>query len=118
MLDEWIDVIAKLCEKSRKDRKKRISKWAALAGPPHAEVLLGDDPKHMDKIGFWRVPGGLIRVRASFNGKFDPAERIEITDQEIEAIISAFKHPVIKEEQIHMICSQPSPKHKLFIAIE
>ena len=95
----WLSVAAKLSEQSHKNREKRITEWATLAGPPHAEVFLGDDPQYVDRIGFWRVRGGLIRIRASRRGEFDPAVRTEFTTKEINAITDAFGHPVIKEKE-------------------
>lgn len=94
-----IGVIAELGKRDRQDRKTRIEQWAKLAGIPHTEVTLGDDPKYMDRIGFWRVPGGILRIQSSRKGEFDPAERTEITTQEIGAIIDAFEHPVITESE-------------------
>lgn len=88
--DGWINVVAALCDKNREDRKKRIAEWITLAGPPHAEIFLGDDPQYMDRIGFWRVCGGIVRIRASKKGDFDPAEGTEIATQEIKAIIDTF----------------------------
>lgn len=73
--------------------EKRISDWADIAGPPHSEASLGNN-----RIGFWRVNGGLIRIRASRKGEFDPGGGIEITDKEIEAIMDAYKHPVVERK--------------------
>ena len=84
----WLGAIAKMGERERKARADRISRWADTAGSPHAEITLGVDPECMDRIGFWRVQGGVIRITAKM-GKFDPAERIEITHGEIEAIMAA-----------------------------
>lgn len=88
----WIGVIAELHRAEREARAGRISRWAAAAGPPHAEIMLGDDPEYMDRIGFWRVPGGVVRIRASKKGEFDPAERENISDEEARAIAAAFEH--------------------------
>jgi hypothetical protein len=96
--DEYLNIIKTMGNRQREDRRKRILEWATVAGPPHAEVLLRDSPSHFGRIGFWRVPGGLIRIMSHKNGEFDPSERIEITDREIKAIISASKHSVIEEE--------------------
>jgi len=88
----WLGVMDKIHLAERQDRVARISRWAEVGGPPHAEVMLGDDPEYMEKIGFWRVPGGVIRIRAFKNGDFDPAERTEISDEEARAIAIAFAH--------------------------
>lgn len=102
-INDWLNVTAELMEKNRKDRKKRISKWTIFAGPPHAEIMLGDDSicdKDMDRIGFWRIYGGIIRIRASRKGEFDPAEGTNITTEEIEAIINVFKSPCVDKKNI------------------
>lgn len=90
--ESWLGVIAKIGDMSRRDRANRISTWAKEAGPPHAEIMLGDDPDYMERIGFWQVPGGVIRIRASKRGEFDPAERTDITDDEVKAIAEASLH--------------------------
>lgn len=89
----WLGAIADMGEREREARADRISRWAAAAGPPHAELMLGDDPEYTDRIGFWRSAGGVIRIRASRRGEFDPAERTEITDAEVKAIASAGVRP-------------------------
>ena len=93
--------MTRLWEKNREDRRKRISEWTILAGPPHTGVMLGDDSvcrKDMDRIGFWRIHGGIIRIKSSRKGEFDPAEGTSITTQEIKAIINAFEHPCVNRE--------------------
>lgn len=97
--DGWSGVMDGIFERSREDRSARISEWATLAGPPHAEVLIGDDPECMERVGFWRVPGGIIRIRANRKGEFDPAERTDITAQEAKAIADAMGHPAVTSEQ-------------------
>lgn len=89
----WFGAIAGIAEREREARADRISSWAANAGPPHAEVTLGNDPEYSDRVGFWRVSGGVIRIRASKKGEFDPAERIDITDAEASAIATAAARP-------------------------
>lgn len=89
----WLGAMAELGERERKARADRISRWADTAGPPHAEITLGDDPEYTDRIGFWRVSDGVIRIRASRRGEFDPAKRIDITDAEAKAIASAAARP-------------------------
>lgn len=82
----WIGVVEKLSEANRINREKRILEWEEIAGKPHAKITLGDHPDYMDTIGFWRIKGGLLRIRASKRGSFDPQEGTEITDKEIAAI--------------------------------
>lgn len=90
----WLGFAAELGEREREARADRISRWADTAGPPHAEITLRDDPEHTDRIGFWRVTGGVMRIRASGRrGEFDPAKGIDITDAEAKAIASAFARP-------------------------
>lgn len=87
--ESWLGAIAEAGEREREARANRISKWADTAGSPHAEITLGDDPEYMDRIGFWRVQGGVIRIRASEMGEFDPADGTDITAEEIKAIMAA-----------------------------
>lgn len=91
----WIGVMEKLSASRLIDREKRIREWEEVAGQPHAEIALGDHPDYMDKIGFWRIRGGLIRIRASKKGTFDPQEGTEITDKEIAGIKKALRYPEI-----------------------
>lgn len=85
----WLNGMTEIFKRETENRIRRISTWAKTAGPPHAEITLGDDPDYMDRIGFWRVPGGVIRIRASMKGEFDPAERTDITEEEVQAIMDA-----------------------------
>lgn len=87
----WLDTISQLGDLRRKDRATRIAEWASAAGLPHAKVLLGEEP-YVEKVGFWRVPSGILRIRADAKGNFDPAERTEITTEEIDAIARASMH--------------------------
>jgi len=93
----WINCIKELGEQEREKRKTQIKNWAESAGPPHATITLGDDPEYLEKIGFWRIDSGIVRICANKTGEFDPAERTEITDKEIKAIMNAFGHCSISQ---------------------
>lgn len=79
-------------ERNRRETKERITKFRQEAGIAHATIILGDDPEYQDCIGFWRIEGGVIRIRAKHNGDFDPADRTDITLLELEALSKAYTH--------------------------
>lgn len=91
-LDGWLQTIHCISEKAHETRVTRIATWASTAGEPHAEAQLDDGIR----VGFWKLPGGLIRIRASKRGDFDPAEGVIIEDREVLAIIAANGHSAVK----------------------
>lgn len=97
----WMGVMEEFHLTEQKARADRISRWAAAAGAPHAEIMLGDDPEYMERIGFWRVPGGVVRIRASKKGEFDPAERECISDKEAEAVAAAHACPPLEGGEVN-----------------
>ena len=94
-LSEWMQLLDDSFERGRISLRTRIAKFREKAGEPHAEIILGDDPEWQERIGFWRVEGGVIRIRARYNGDFDPADRTDITLLELEALSKAYNHELI-----------------------
>jgi len=79
--DACLDVAARLDRIGRRKRDKRVAEWP----PPHIEIELGEDEwKH--KVGFWKVEGGILRIEANKKGEYDPRNRQEISEAEIDAI--------------------------------
>ena len=93
-LSEWMQLLDDSFERGRISLSTRVAKFKEKAGKPHATVILKDD-SYQDHIGFWRVEGGVIRIRARYNGDFDPADRTDITLLELEALSKAYNHELI-----------------------
>lgn len=91
-LGEWMQNLDGIFERNRREAKDRITRFKQEAGKPHATIIVGDDPEYQDHVGFWRVEGGVIRIKARHNGDFDPADRTDITLLELEALSKAYNH--------------------------
>ena len=94
-LGQWMKCLEEIADRNKTNSEIRIANFKRRAGEPHAIIILGDDPDYQEHIGFWRVCGGIIRIKAKRNGDFDPSDATEIEHDEIQAIASTQKSPII-----------------------